>query len=212
MCVVCRDEAMGWATPPDAERAAREIRDEANADEDAGPVELAHALMGEHAIDECHGLREKASYDAVRDRIRARSNLSRNALAYLVGHELAERFQRRAGSRLVGAAREALCDAVACHLIAPASLVRAALRAHGDDHGAVARSLRTTQTIALVRIAEITHVPTAAVIPGRIIVRGDEFAWPDEERMRQLEQGPVPAGVVRLPITDARRRFAIRAA
>jgi hypothetical protein len=196
-----------------AERAAESIRDAAGVDDEAGAVEVAFALMGKHAILLCHKLPEKAVYRPDTDRIWLRRELSRNAVEYLVGHELGERHAVQSGLVVTDEERETFCDAVAARLLAPRRLVRDAVRAFGDDHVAVAKALRTTQTIALVRMAEEAHRPLVAVLPKRIIVRGDvDFAWPDEETLRGLEDGPVPEGVERREITDARRRFGLLAA
>jgi hypothetical protein len=196
-----------------AERAAEAIRDAAGLGDDAGPVGLALAVMGAGAILVFDRLREKATYRPDSDRIWIQRGLSSRAVAYLVGHELAERFLALHGEWHAHGDREGFADAVSARLIAPRAIVRAAMRAHGDDHAAVARALRTTQTIALVRMAEEGRRPLAAVTPGRIIVRGAEgFVWPDEETIRRLEQGPVPEGVERRTITDARRRFGLIAA
>jgi hypothetical protein len=79
-----------------------------------------------------------------------------------------------------------------------------------DEGWAVAGLLGTTQTIALVRVAEVELVPIVAVTPERIIVRGEVFEWGDEAMVRRLGKGPVPVGIERVEITDARRRYALR--
>lgn len=196
----------------EAEAAAAEIRREAGARDAAGAVELAYALMGQHAVLVCHRLGRKAAYQPETDSIWVRRDLSPAAVGYLVGHELAERYLVRSGQVLEEPVHEAFCDAVAARLVAPRCMVRAALAVAGDDHAQVAELLGTSQTISLVRMAEETHRPLVAVLPGRVIVRGEEFAWGSEESVRRLSRGPVPDGIVRLPISDAPRRFALAAA
>lgn len=194
-----------------AEGVAEAIRDEAGLDDDAGPLALAFALLGPSALLVRPRLSEGAVYRAEVDQIWVRRGLGPQAASYLVAHELAERHMVRTGMELSGDDRDAFADAVAARLVAPRRIVRQVLRACGDDHVLVARELRTSQTIALVRLAEETRRPLVAVLPGRLIVRGSDFAWGDPHSVHRLERGPLPEGVERRHITDARRRWGLLA-
>lgn len=96
---------------------------------------------------------------------------------WLVGHELAHWYYQRLG--YTGCDLEARCDAVGAALVAPRMCVLAARRAVGDRPRELAAKLRTTQSLALLRVGEVTGEPVAVVRPAGALVRGDDWGWPE---------------------------------
>jgi len=95
---------------------------------------------------------------------------------WLVGHELAEWWYQQRGYR--GEDLEARCDALGAALVLPRRVLQAARRQHGDDVHAIARALRVTQSLALLRVGEVTGTPSAVIRQAGAIVRGEAYVWP----------------------------------
>lgn len=123
-------------------------------------------------------------------RILIRRGLSPARARWVVGHEIAEWVHLRAGYR--GADIEARCDALGAMLVAPRSPFRRAIRDIGRHavHELAAR-FRTTQSVALLRIGEVTGRPVMLQRWPEPIVRGSAFSWPSPSTLRRrlLELG-----------------------
>ncbi len=192
---------------PEAEAAA--IRREARADEAAGVVTLALRLLGAEALVLRSRLRQPARYCHETQQIHLRTGLTSPGEQYYVAHELAERHLTVGGWRDDGSPRDEICDAIAAALVAPRRAVAAALRAVGLAPEPLAAALGTSQTIAVCRVGEVTGRPVAAVLPGRVIVRGEPIEWGHDDQVRRLARGELPATLERIAITDAPRRVAL---
>ena len=189
-----------------AEEIAHGIYQEAGCDpaEPPGPVALALALG--IAVTATPGARG-ARWCGRRGEILVSPRLSGPALAWSVGHELGERALAAAGYGEPD--REQVADAVAAALVAPRPAFRSALAAFGatpDALSSLAHAFGITQSIAALRIGEVTGRPLALVTPRRVHVRGDAYVWPCEKTVRRVAAGHDPAPVARWPLSDARRR------
>ena len=126
---------------------------------------------------------------------------------WLTGHELAEWWYSRIGYR--GEDREARCDALGAALVVPRVAFVRARRSHGDDPIALAEALKTTQSLALLRLGECIGTPVVLDRPAGPIVRGAEYAWPPlPELRRELAREPRP-GLRKVRITDEPRRTGV---
>lgn len=102
---------------------------------------------------------------------------------------------------------EARCDALGAALVAPRLAVEDASRDHRGDVAAIARSLRTTQSLALLRLGEALDVPVALLRRRRsTIVRGAFVSWPAPLSWQPMKR----AAVVRIQITDEPGRLGVR--
>ncbi len=139
--------------------------------------------------------------------IAVRWDLSPERARLVAAHELAHWYFECVDS-YQGRDLEQRCDALAAVIVAPAIAVCAAAERHGLDVHAIAEELRTTQSVALLRLGEVVGVPTALLRKHRsTIIRGPFARWPMplswQPAKRDLE------GVTKVEITDEPRRFGV---
>lgn len=186
-----------------ADAAALEILSDASIDPTTPthPVAIARGLLGRpDAVQPFAGLPVRACYIASEGLILVRPGLAPRQLAYLVAHELAE---HHLGS-YAGRDRERLANAIGAAILLPEPAVRLSL-ARGRDGVRLAHEGRTTQSIAWLRIAEVTQCPAALVMPGRVRTTGGR--WPRD--LWAQATGKRPTGLYRQAITDARGRVMV---
>lgn len=99
--------------------------------------------------------------------------------AWIIGHELAHWLFRRRGSEPLN--EEARCDAIGACLIAPRAAFAAATRVIGHRVHELASAFNTTQSLALLRIGEVTGRPVI-LLRRPPIARGDDFEWGEDPR------------------------------
>ncbi len=129
---------------------------------------------------------------------------------FVVGHEIAHWWlEERCGAR-GGARTEARCDALGAFLAVPRAVFLRARQAHGDDVRAIAEELKTTQSIALLRLGETTGRPSAVVRSMGAIVRGEPLRWPSLE-LASVRRARFP-GLRKVRIDDEARRLGLVAA
>jgi hypothetical protein len=126
-----------------------------------------------------------------------------------IGHELAHWWYDLTGYR--GEDIEARCDALGAALVVPRPAWLSLRRRVGDDVRELAASLATTQSLVLLRRGECEGTPTALVEPRRVIVRGWDFAWPDEAIVRRVARTGHPS-LHKVTLTDEGRRVGLMAA
>jgi hypothetical protein len=175
------------------------------------PETLAMCELGAERIVTRQALRTPAMYIPELDAIEVRAGLSALARQMFIAHELAERMLLR--QCWSGEVVEAYADALGCAIMAPRPAVRAALRIVGRNLPALAQALGVSQSIASIRLGEVTGSAMALVTPRRVIVRGESFEWPREPEIRRAAGAKqVPVGLERVLITDAPRRVVLVAA
>lgn len=109
-------------------------------------------------------------------RIFVRRGTAPTRARWLAGHELAEWWYQRVGYR--GDDLEERCDALGAALVAPRPTVLAARRKLGDEPIAIATELRTTQSLALLRLGECVRVPVFLKRQHHTIARGAAYVLP----------------------------------
>jgi hypothetical protein len=109
-------------------------------------------------------------------------------------------------------ANEDLCDAFAACLVAPRRAFQLALRDVGDRYHQLADHFLATESLVALRYGEVTGTPLALVAPLRVRVRGDEFTWPEETKLRVLARALRAPGLRKATLRDDRRRVAMRVA
>jgi len=128
---------------------------------------------------------------------------------WLAGHEFAHWWLRESGQE-DPTCLEMQCDVLGAILVAPGRAVTRAVRAEGRDPIRIASMLQCTQSLALLRLGETGHLPTALVEVRRALLRGEAYRWPDERTLkRALRQELV--GLRRVPITDEPKRVGLLA-
>lgn len=189
--------------PSHIEQEARETYRYAKLDsrEPAKMLDLARKVLGPSGVQTvpvnalpCDGYLAKVHGEP---RIYLRSGLSEERRRFVIGHEL--------GHHILGIDsstrdNEEACDRFAAALVAPREAFDLALRIGGPDYAKLAKWFSTTESCAALRFGEVTDTPLALVAPGRVRIRGAEFAWP--EKMR----GP---GLRASRLNDGSRRFAV---
>lgn len=116
---------------------------------------------------------------------------------WLVCHELAELVHLRAG--YVGADIEERCNTLGAMLVAPARPFRRAMREHGHRVSMLASIFAIPQSLALLRVGEVSGRPVMLLRRGCSIARGGPFAWPASGELRDaLSQGRDAVHPVRL--------------
>lgn len=137
-------------------------------------------------------------------KISVRRRVPLDEVAFYVGHELAHAelgVPHGADGEV-----EAACNYLGAALMAPRPAVLALHRAFGWDLEEIAAEVVATQTWAALRLAEALIVPTAALSPQIVRVRGpEEWVWPDEATIRRWSTRPRP-GVRKINVTDRPRR------
>lgn len=175
------------------------------------PILLAYCVLGAANVATVPGMRTPARYVVDRDRIELSPKLSPMRRRFLVAHELGERQLRRRchGDEYI----EQKCDSFAAALMAPRAAVRAALDEHGRHLPSLASALEVSESIAALRLGEVTGSPLALVTPRSVRVRGDAWVWPAEREIRQIAGSLSPSREIeRVAITDAPRRVVLAAA
>jgi hypothetical protein len=192
-------------TLADLEGDASLLRRCAGLDDDAlpSPVALVRQATG-HPPLLSRALRQEACFarvgDAWRVVVSARALPARRG--WLACHEVAEQHLRAQGYQ--GADIEERADALGAALVLPRLVLRAACRRHGHRVHVLARELRTTQSLVLLRLGEVERRPVALVRRGVVTVRGEPFAWP-----RRV--GAEVPGTHPLRITDEPARVGVMA-
>ncbi len=199
----------------DAETEARLLYDAFGYDleEPPGAVELATRLLG---FDSIYPLRPtevngqgQLVLSGSRWVILLSEGLSKEAHEWTIFHEVAHWWLKRTDREpRVALEMEAVCDAIAACLQAPAPAFRLSLEAHGQHFAAIAADYWATQTAMALRFGEVTREPVAVVSPSLVRVRGGAFAWPDV----RLAAAAGHPSVRRVALTDQRGRAALLAA
>jgi hypothetical protein len=120
----------------------------------------------------------------VGDQVELRHGLDPARARWLLGHELAEWAHRRAG--YVRHDLEARCDALGAMLVAPRDAFRRAMRHHGHRVHELARIFHTTQSLALLRVGEVSGRPVMLRRPTGAIARGEPYVWPSGPELLAL--------------------------
>ena len=103
-------------------------------------------------------------------------------------HELGHWWYARVGYR--GADIEHRCDMFGAAIIAPWPAFKTAMRWAGHRVHELAVRFNTTQSLALLRVGEVSGRPVLLLRPAGAIVRGEAFEWPRTSTLvRALREG-----------------------
>lgn len=100
--------------------------------------------------------------------------------AWVIGHEIAHWYHRTHNLR--PEREESRCDTIGACLVAPRPAFAEAAQIIGHRVHELADAFRTTQSLALLRIGEVTGRPVLLFRPMMNIVRGDMFEWGADPR------------------------------
>lgn len=141
-------------------------------------------------------------------RVFVRRDVTPTLAGFLIGHEIGHWALRREGARFESdMEEERACDQIGAALVAPRRWYHRAIAELGRDVSALAERFGTTQSLALLRLGELTRTNLALVRPGLVRVRGQlEFVWPDENTIRGWATGRAPCGIVKTKGLDGDRR------
>ena len=140
-----------------------------------------------------------------RRRIYIRNDVGPLAFGFLIAHELSHGIFDDEGIHFVTEAEEEVaCDALAGALIVPRRAFASASRAFGGNVEQMAVQFRTTESLCLLRMGEVTGRPLALVRPGLIRTRGDA-PMPSHDDLARWARGRAPAGWVRSSRVDGER-------
>ena len=128
---------------------------------------------------------------------------------WLAGHEFAHWWLRESGQE-DASCLEMQCDVLGAILVAPGRAVTRAVRAEGRDPIKIASMLQCTQSLALLRLGETGHLPTALVEVRRALLRGEAYRWPDKQTLRRALRQELD-GLRRVSITDEPKRVGLLA-
>ena len=109
-----------------------------------------------------------------------RAGISTVRKRFAAFHEVAE-FRHR---HIVHPQIEQFCNAVAGAMAMPRVAFLRAMRQLGDNPHVLAEEFTVTPTAAALRIGEVTQLPLAVLTPSYMWIRGREWSWPDEARIR----------------------------
>ena len=123
-------------------------------------------------------------------------------------HELGHWWYERVGYR--GRDIEHRCDLFGAAIVAPWPAFKASMRWAGHRVHDLARCFNTTQSLALLRVGEVSGRPVMLLRPAGPIVRGEAFVWPRTSTVvRALGEGR--AAVHPLRINDEPDRVGLMA-
>lgn len=197
----------------DPETEARLIYERAGLDPDAmpGPIAVAEAIIGASRIIAHRGISAPALWVGSRREIWYNPRLPPAARAFPFAHELGE--MRLAELRYQEPDREDVAHSIGAAVSIPRGPMSAELRGRDYTVASLARLFACSQSVMVLRIAEITGIPTALIMSHRIRVRGDLWGWPPEILLREIARGlRIEPRLERVLIGDERRRVALRAA
>lgn len=139
-----------------------------------------------------------------------RRGLSPERARFVAGHEFAHWWWREEIG-YVGRDIEARCDALGAHIIAPRADILLITERDGYDVERIATALRTTQSVAHLRIGETHDVPVALLRRRRsTIIRGPAFApWPVALSWQPVKRAVGP-GLVKVAISDEPGKLGVR--
>lgn len=175
-------------------------------------LSLARRLLGAQAVLAVHAqaLPGDAALARVGDewRIYYRRALSWERREFAIAHELAEWHLRHEDYREPDV--EQVADRLAAALVAPRERFARLLR-EDRRFPVVARQLRATESLCVLRAGEVTGEPLA-LVAERVRVRGEPWGWPEtEEEIRRLVVLPrAPRGLARARLRDDPRRVVLR--
>lgn len=136
------------------------------------PVELCECATGSAPI--FSSMRTEGHYDGFR--IELSCSLSAPRGRYVLGHELGHVWYHRIG--YVGVDLEFRCDAFGAIVNMPRNETIAAIRRLGHSYTKLAIEFGVTQSVAFLRIGEVTGRPVCLLCPSGPIVRGLDYSWP----------------------------------
>lgn len=148
------------------------------------PRELAANL--EIQIERSYGARlsHRREADIVRNgstwTIHLLMKLSEEREAWILGHEIGHWYYRTCGRR--PEREEARCDAIGACLVAPRPAFAEAAKILGHRVHELADAFHTTQSLALLRLGEVTGRPVLLFRPFTNIIRGELFEWGHDPR------------------------------
>jgi hypothetical protein len=134
---------------------------------------------------------QRAKLDAIRDN-------------WAIAHELGEWFLAQRGED--GPEREGIADGIAAAILVPRRSFQRALATQGPSLTALSSALGVTETLVALRVGEVVGTPIALVAPRRVRVRGAEFAWPEENALRQVANAQEMPGLRYTRLKDDPRR------
>lgn len=118
-------------------------------------------------------------------------DLSAERARFVAAHEFGHWWHR---VHLRAPEDERRCDAFGALLVAPRRAVQRVVKAEGHAVSRLAAILRVPQGLALLRLGETTGRPVALVRPAPI-VRGGDFAWPENLTTARRIRGAHPIRV-----------------
>ena len=136
------------------------------------------------------GMRQEARLEPVDggSQVQVRKGTAPERARWLAGHELGEWFYRLVGYDQPDI--DARCDAFGAALVCPEYAFRSAMRRVGHRVHELAATFATTQSVALLRVGELSGRPVLLLRPAGAIARGDEFEWPRTSTLvRALGEG-----------------------
>ncbi len=134
-------------------------------------------------------------------RIYLRTQISAESARFAVAHEIGEWWLRQRGNRERDA--EDVADCFGAALVAPRRRVVCIIRG-GATIAHLAAEIRAAESLAALRVGEVTGEPTA-LVSQRVRVRGDEWTWPPESDLRRAVRGDAPRGLVKVPLAERGR-------
>jgi Zn-dependent peptidase ImmA (M78 family) len=141
------------------------------------------------------------------DKIAIKRSVPRESAAFMVSHELSHWLLRREG--LEKSDEERAANYLAGCLLAPRPAFRSALRHVGPDFADLAEVFSADETFAALRESEVTGRPRVVLARSFAWVRGDAWAWPDEQRLRTWARGKPGPGVRKTRLSDKPQRYVL---
>lgn len=178
-----------------------------------GPAWIARRLLGPACIRRREHMSSRAHLCRVEDRylIFVRGDVPHREESYLIGHELAEWFYR---DRQHEPNVEEACNRLSASLVATRTAFVTVLRNFGRNVRRLSNAFVCSDTLATLRIAEVTGTPTALVSTHKVWRRGapaPPFIATDEE-VRALAVAPRLRGIKRERLRDAPHRVSLAVA
>ncbi len=183
-------------------------------DDPATPIALARLILGRENLRtvDSRWLKQDGVLCRVHGnwQIWVRRNLPAPRLAFVVAHELLELELLKAG--YTGEDAEQAANYGAAAVLAPRRAFQRALRSIGENLEELAEAFVTTETMAGLRLGEVTGQPIVLLSRSHYWIRGAEWVWPNEPTLRRIAtRTTLPTGLRRTRLKDDPRRVMLLA-
>lgn len=202
----------------ETEALARDLRRRAKVDDDevVASESIARRLLGPRAVQRIRRFSARGVISPIRGEYRIFLRAGAPDENFTIAHELGHWALRLAQYPSSGEDEERNANAIGAAIVASPVATRRAHQHFGEQLGAIAKAFDSTQSFAVLRLAEVLGDERALVARDNTVrIRSSgAFRWPELDEVCRWKAGRVPRGIQRATLRGSydRGRVAFRAA